>query len=345
MMSFVQLSIWAFMASSALGFTFPQVQEKCQKTMQQVLQEPIDIRYPWKMTCANPDNCTTWQFSSPSWWTSGFFTGQLLLTALENQRSSNNTDHWSSTVINFVMNDLLTTTQQRQALDNSSHDTGFKMFLPYRLLIEASPTHKNMSVSLLTTAAQTLSSRYCPVAGVVKSWSNPAVYGKDTIPVITDNLMNLELLLWAGAHKVNGDTRQRNYTAMAISHLDKTMKDFDQNGTACMWHLVVYNASNGHLLHKSGKPQGYSKNASIWSRGQAWTIYGYTMAYRYTKNAKYLEFAELALNCYLNKLNASHISDYVPPYDFAVPRGDPTFGYRDTSAASIIASALIELHR
>ena len=37
--------------------------------------------------------------------------------------------------------------------------------------------------------------------------------------------------------------------------------------------------------------QGYS-DSSMWARGQAWAIYGYTVVYRETQDPKYLDFVQ-----------------------------------------------------
>ena len=59
--------------------------------------------------------------------------------------------------------------------------------------------------------------------GLIKSWDK-VKYGE--YPVITDNLMNLELLFWAAR---NGGSSK--YNDIATSHLDLTERDFFQ--TVC----------------------------------------------------------------------------------------------------------------
>ncbi|MBP5506809.1 MAG: hypothetical protein J6Y23_03040 [Prevotella sp.] len=39
------------------------------------------------------------------------------------------------------------------------------------------------------------------------------------------------------------------------------------------------------------------------SRGQAWAIYGYTMAYRYTNDTRFLIFAQKVTDIYLKRLH------------------------------------------
>ena len=82
--------------------------------------------------------------------------------------------------------------------------------------------------------------------------------------------------------------------------------------------------------------QGYS-DSSMWARGQAWAIYGYTVVYRETQDPKYLDFVQKVADVYLKRLP----DDYIPYWDF----DDPAIPYapRDASAACVVASALLEL--
>ncbi len=76
---------------------------------------------------------------------------------------------------------------------------------------------------------------------------------------------------------------------------------------------------------------------SFWARGQAWGIYGFTVAYRETGYSEFLTTAQKLLAAYIQRLPA----DCVPYWDFddpAIP--DAT---RDASAAAITASALLQL--
>jgi unsaturated chondroitin disaccharide hydrolase len=66
-------------------------------------------------------------------------------------------------------------------------------------------------------------------------------------------------------------------------------------------------------------------------------MYGFTMTYRFTKDARFLKTAQRAADYFLGHLP----SDGVPYWDFQAPNipNEP----RDVSAAAIAASALFEL--
>ena len=104
------------------------------------------------------------------------------------------------------------------------------------------------------------------------------------------------------------------------------------------------------MLHQA-TCQGFSDN-STWARGQAWAIYGYTMAYRETQRHDFLNIAIHAADFWLNHPNLPE--DGVPYWDFNAGQDGyvPDWNYdpqafkiipRDASAAAIAASAFLDL--
>ena len=51
-----------------------------------------------------------------------------------------------------------------------------------------------------------------------------------------------------------------------------------------------YNPTTGEVRKKTTL-QGYNDD-SVWARGQAWGLYGYTLMYRYTHEFRYLQQAQ-----------------------------------------------------
>jgi unsaturated chondroitin disaccharide hydrolase len=80
-------------------------------------------------------------------------------------------------------------------------------------------------------------------------------------------------------------------------------------------------------------------HTSAWARGQAWGLYGYTMMFRETKNPAYLAQAQRIAAFILNHPRLP--PDKIPYWDFDAPAipNEP----RDSSAAAIMCSALLEL--
>ncbi len=206
------------------------------------------------------------------------------------------------------------------------HDLGFIIFCSYGngYRLTGDEDYKE----IILAAAERLASLYNPAAGTILSWPREMenLGGHNTI---MDNMINLEMLFWAaeaGNHP--------EYAEIARTHADTTMKyNFRPDGTS--YHVSVYDPESGRHI-KSCTHQGYSDD-SMWARGQAWGIYGYTICYRFTQDRKYLDFACKITDVYLSRLP----EDFVPYWDFNDP--DIPAVSKDASAAAIVASALIEL--
>ena len=129
---------------------------------------------------------------------------------------------------------------------------------------------------VLIQGARTLSTRFKPEVGLIRSWD----HGKWKYPVIIDNMMNLELLTWSAREA--DEPRLRD---IAFRHADRTLKNHFRPD-ASTWHVVEYNPANGAVVKKQTH-QGAADDSS-WARGQAWGLYGYTMMFRETRKPEYL---------------------------------------------------------
>lgn len=249
-------------------------------------------------------------------WTSGFYAGTL----------------WS--LYRFSGKEPLkaaamdwTAYQEKEKLDTHTHDLGFKIYCSFGegFEITQSPDYKDVIVK----ASETLIKRYNPTVGAIRSWD----WNRDVwqFPVIIDNMMNLELLF--ELTKLTGDS---TYYNVAISHANTTIKNHFREDNSS-YHVVDYDDEDGKIRKKM-TAQGFA-DESAWARGQSWGLYGYTVAYRYTKDPAYLKQAEKIAEFILEHPNLPE--DLIPYWDFNAPNipEEP----RDASAAAITASALIEL--
>ncbi len=144
-------------------------------------------------------------------------------------------------------------------------------------------------------------------------------------------MMNLELLFWA--FRTSGDSI---FYQVAVDHARTTMKNHFRKDYSS-YHVIDYDTLTGAVLHKNTH-QGYS-DASAWSRGQAWGLYGYTMCYRETGLPEFLERAKQIASYIFS--NPTLPDDLIPYWDYNAP-GIPDEP-RDVSAATVTASALYEL--
>jgi unsaturated chondroitin disaccharide hydrolase len=216
---------------------------------------------------------------------------------------------------------------KKEQFNTGTHDLGFMMYCSfgngYRLTGDTSYR------SVIIQSAKSLSKRFNPVAGVIKSWDHQKAKWK--FPVIIDNMMNLELLF--EATKLTGDS---SFYKIAVSHANQTLHNHFRPDYSS-WHVLDYDTQTGKVSQKL-TAQGYSDD-SAWARGQAWALYGFTMCYRETQDEAYLNQAKAIAKLILN--NKSTPADGIPYWDYNDPKIPDVS--RDASAASITASALYEL--
>lgn len=258
----------------------------------------------------------SWNLVDYEDWTSGFWAGVLwqLYEYTNDEVWKNKAEYYSK---------LLVPLSERPATD---HDLGFQIYnsIGHGYRFTKSSSYKD----ILLNTARSLASLYNPKVGTILSW--PVMAEKMDWPhnTIIDNMINLELLFWAAR---NGETEL--YDA-AVKHAETTMNNhFREDHTT--YHVVVYDPVSGKKI-KSLTHQGYA-DESLWARGQAWAIYGFTMVYRETKDPHFLDFAQKVTDVYLNRLPENGI----PYWDFDAP--DILNQPRDASAAAVTASGLLEL--
>jgi unsaturated chondroitin disaccharide hydrolase len=248
-------------------------------------------------------------------WTSGFFPGCLwLLHELTGK------DKWRMEAEKWCR------TLEPEKYNTGTHDLGFMMFCSYGRGYRLYRREEYRDV--LLTSANSLASRFNDTVGCLRSWD----HGAWVYPVIIDNMMNLELLLWAS--KNGGSERLRE---IAISHADRTLANHYREDHSA-WHVLDYDPGTGEVLFKKTH-QGYSDD-SDWARGQAWGFYGYTMMYRETGLERYLEQAEAIAG--FMETRTAQTDDGIPYWDYDAP--DIPDAPRDASAAAITCSALLDLY-
>ncbi len=248
----------------------------------------------------------------PDDWTSGFFPGSLWLLY-----EYTKAEEWKVAAKDY------TARLEKIRHYTGNHDVGFMLYCSYGngLRLADVPGYKEV----LRDGAKSLCTRYNEKLGLIRSWDS------HTFPVIIDNMMNLELLMWAA--RDGGDAR---YEVISRSHTDMTLKNhYRPDGSA--YHIVDYNPETGKIIEYYAG-QGISKDGP-WARGQSWGLYGFTMMYRETKDKRYLDRATSAADFLLSHKNLP--ADGIPYWDYEAP-GTPEI-WRDASSAAIMASALLEL--
>ncbi len=256
----------------------------------------------------------SWRTVPPGDWTSGFFPGILwyLYEYSEEPALREQAHRWTLPLVAIFEG-------------RPDHDLGFQFYCSFGngYRITGDEAYKGP----MLTAAEKLAARFNPTVGAIKSWDwsdNRWAY-----PVIADNMMNLELLLWAAEN--GGDAAWRD---VALAHARTTILNHfrEDNGS---YHVVNYDPATGEVTQRVTH-QG-AADESTWARGQAWLVYGFTMMHRETGEAEFLQKAREAADYFITRLP----DDMAPYWDFQAP-GIPD-APRDASAAAIVTSALFDL--
>jgi unsaturated chondroitin disaccharide hydrolase len=248
-------------------------------------------------------------------WTGGYFAGMLWLMYAET-----GDEYWRDHAEKYTW--LLE--KYRTNVDMS--DIGILYWpsfdLGYSLTLDESMREAGLE------GARSMMKRFIPGGGYVQNWGRLGEQDQMGF-VIIDCLINLDHLYWAAEQ-----TGEPVFSQVATSHAERTRVSHVRQDFSS-FQVVEFNPDTGDMLRGFTK-QGYT-DESTWSRGQSWGIYGFTRVYKHTKERKFLEAAIGMADWFIERLPP----DFVPYWDFDAPRipNEP----RDTSAASMAASAMLEL--
>lgn len=255
---------------------------------------------------------------APDDWTSGFIAGSFWYL----YEFTRNPD-WLRAA------EIQTRALAEQRLRRDTHDIGFTINnsfgLGYRI------TGNAEYIPIIIGAAESLAARYNSTTGTIRSWD----FGDWTYPVIIDNMMNLELLFHAS--RLTGNDR---FSKIAVSHAITTLEQHFRPDSSS-YHVVDYDPNSGSIIAKQTN-QGL-RDDSAWARGQAWGLYGYTMAHRESGEPQFLRQAIRIAEFYTG--HEQMPDDGIPYFDFDARRIPGVPLYRDASAAAIATSALFEIAR
>ena len=257
----------------------------------------------------------TWQpspFDGNSWWTGGFWPG--LMWQL-----------WAFDGDDAFLREALRAeellTAEFRSFEKLNHDVGFMYLLSCGAHWKLTGD-RQAGVDALH-AASLLMGRFNPM-GFIRAWNEPERVGY----AIIDCMMNLSLLFWAGA--ATGDPR---FSHVAKAHADTTLRDF-LRPDGSVSHIVEFDPQTGAKLCEHAG-QGYGLG-SAWSRGQAWGLYGFALAYMNAGDPRYLEAARRIADFFIAHIRPDGLTDC----DFLQPATPERI---DNIAGACAACGLIEL--
>jgi unsaturated chondroitin disaccharide hydrolase len=206
--------------------------------------------------------------SDTKWWCSGFYPGTLLYIY----------EYTRDAEIKIEAEKRLAILEKEKHY-TGNHDLGFMMYCSFgNAYRQFGKLHDKATID---TAAASLATRYRPAIKAIQSWDSNKNFN---CPVIIDNMMNLELLIWASDN--GGDSR---FKEIAISHANTTLQNHFRPDYSS-YHVLDFDLATGKIVKKVTW-QG-AADSSAWARGQGWGLYGYTMMYRFTKDKSYLRQAK-----------------------------------------------------
>lgn len=250
----------------------------------------------------------------PEWWTNGFWPGLLwLMYEAEGDAKYKNAareveDKLAKNLMHFRAND---------------HDYGFRYHLScvadYKITGNGTARERGLF------AAQMLAGRFHPEGKFIRAWDAP----ERVTWMIIDCMMNLPLLFWASEQ-----TKDSRFAAVAKAHAQTSLKVL-LRADGSSGHVAILNPDSWELESQPGG-QGYGEGSS-WSRGQAWAVYGFALAYRYTREEAYLAAAK---NCAHYFLANVCTTGFVPLADFRAPETPVRI---DTTAGAAAACGLLAI--
>ncbi|WP_197053950.1 glycoside hydrolase family 88 protein [Cetobacterium sp. ZWU0022] len=250
-------------------------------------------------------------------WVSGFWTGMLWLSYEITQNNE------YRKLAEYQLKDYKERIEKKIHLNH--HDIGFLFSLS--AVANYKITGCNEAKSIGVKAAEHLITRYKEKGEFIQAWGD--LDNPDHYRLIIDCNMNMPLLFWAS--DVTGD---KTFAEIATKHLE-TAKNVVIREDHSTHHTFYFDPKTGNPT-KGVTAQGYS-DSSAWARGQAWGVYGFALAYEYTKDESYIDAYKKVTNYFIDHLPA----DNVCFWDLVFNDGDDQ--PRDTSAAVIAVCGILEM--
>ncbi|HEY6340106.1 MAG TPA: glycoside hydrolase family 88 protein [Bryobacteraceae bacterium] len=259
-----------------------------------------------------------WRHDGPAWtnWCDGFLPGLMWIFYKSSARESAEGKFWLENAIRY------TKPLEPRKTDSDLHDLGFLFFSTYYRWYRI--THDPALREVLLEAGRTLARRFQEKGQYLRSF-----LGENSLSI--DIMMNVGVVFYAAR-----ETGDRRLYDIALRH-SLTTRRVLVRGDGSTAHEGIFDTDTGEFLRQATH-QGY-RGDSCWSRGLAWAMYGFTMAYEYSGDARFLDTAQSCADFYI----AHCLSDGIPPWDLNAPAENRML--LDTSAAAIFAAGLLRLRR
>jgi unsaturated chondroitin disaccharide hydrolase len=252
---------------------------------------------------------------SDSSWITGFFPGAMWL--IYQYSGDTNYRTWAEEWMGAIAPEQYST---------NTDDVGFMINTSYgnAYRLTGNPAYK----AVVLQAAQSFSNRFNAAVGCL---ADDTFLSPPQFQVVIDVMMNTELLY--NAHDLGGSSNLYND---ALSHAGRTITN-QIRADGSTYQEVIYNSYTGAVISLGNRST--IPALDTWARGHAWGIHAFTMVFQQTGDPRFLGAAEQTADFYIKQVP----SDYVPYWYFQTNGSPPDPPLRDSSAASITLSGLVQL--
>lgn len=265
-----------------------------------------------------------WRHSKPAWthWCDGFLPGMMWIFYEETGEH-----YWREQAVRYSR------ALEHRKDDREVHDLGFIFYHgTYKRWYEATVREGAPDESLkgvVIHAGRTLALRFNEQAGCLRSF-----HGADSNFI--DIMMNVGIIFYAAL-------ATNDYALLELAHRHcLTTRRTLVRGDGSTAHEGIFDLSTGEFLRQTTQ-QGW-RGDSCWSRGLAWSLYGFGTCYQLTKDPVYLEVAQANADYWLAHVPGEGENAGIAPWDFDAPEsGEKSRTLVDTSASAIATVGLLNL--
>lgn len=251
-----------------------------------------------------------WQHKGERWtnWCEGFVGGQLWILA---RRTGD--PWWRERAEHYAR--LI----EHRKHDRDVHDLGFLFWSTWKRWYDL--TGDPAIDAVVIEAGRTMGLRFNRQGRYLRSFVSPE-------SLFIDIMMNVGIVFYA-AQRSGDDALLR----IATDHCLTTRRVLVR-GDGSAAHEGIFDLETGEFLRQATH-QGWRGDSS-WARGQAWALYGFGTAYRFTGDPRFLDVAQRCADFYIERTPAHG----VPPNDWEEPDPPQLF---ESSAAAIAAGGMLQL--
>jgi len=259
-----------------------------------------------------------WKHEGPKWtdWCDGFLPGMMWIFRRYEGSRGRDSRLWLENAIKY------TEPLAKMAEDPDQHDLGFILFPTYYRWYRL--TGDRRLNDILIQGGKRLGTHFQERGQYLRSF-----VGENSLFI--NFMMNVGLVLYAAR-----ETGDKNLREIALRHALTTRRCLVR-GDGSVAHEGLFDTNTGEFQRQTTH-QGY-RGDSCWARGLGWGMYGFALAYEYSRDPHFLETAGACADYYISKSPA----DGVPPWDFRAP--SESRKQQDTSAAAVAASSFLRLCR